>query len=62
LGVPVVASNVGTRPEDVRLFEPGDVDEFIKQVEEALAQLNRSSPRAERRPVPEEEGLTLNRH
>ena len=62
LGVPVVASDVGTRPESVRLFEPGDVDEFVKQVEEALAQQDESWTRAERRPVPEEEGLTLNQH
>jgi glycosyltransferase involved in cell wall biosynthesis len=29
LGVPVVASNVGTRPEGVRLFEAGDVDGLV---------------------------------
>jgi glycogen(starch) synthase len=36
LGVPVVASNVGTRPEGVLLFEPGDVDGLVAEVERAL--------------------------
>ena len=62
LGVPVVASDVGTRPEGVRLFQPGDVDAFVKCVEEALAKESQPSPRAVRRSVPEEEGLSLNQH
>ena len=36
LGVPVVASNVGTRPEGVLLFEPGDVAGFVEQVNRAV--------------------------
>jgi glycogen(starch) synthase len=32
LGVPVVASNVGTRPEGIALFEAGDVDGLVKQI------------------------------
>jgi glycogen synthase len=36
LGVPVVASNVGTRPEGVLLFEPGDVDGLVTEVERVL--------------------------
>lgn len=36
LDVPVVASNVGTRPENVFLFEAGDVDGLTRQVERAL--------------------------
>jgi glycosyltransferase involved in cell wall biosynthesis len=36
LGVPVVASNVGTRPGEVRLFEAGDAAGLCQQVESAL--------------------------
>jgi glycosyltransferase involved in cell wall biosynthesis len=36
LGVPVVASNVGTRPAEVRLFEPGNVDELVWHIENVL--------------------------
>ena len=36
LGVPVVASRVGNRPEGVILFRPGDVEDLISRVEEAL--------------------------
>ena len=36
LGVPVVASNVGARPEGVVLFEPGDVDGLVKQVMDVI--------------------------
>jgi glycosyltransferase involved in cell wall biosynthesis len=36
LNVPVVASNVGTRPENVFLFEPGDVNGLTTQLERAL--------------------------
>jgi glycogen synthase len=38
LGVPVVASNVGTRPSGVWLFEAGDVNGLINQVEQVLDQ------------------------
>jgi glycogen synthase len=37
LGVPVVASNVGTRPAGTLLFEAGNVDGLIGQVERALS-------------------------
>ena len=36
LGVPVVASKVGTRPAEVRLFDPGDAAGLCRQVEYAL--------------------------
>jgi glycosyltransferase involved in cell wall biosynthesis len=36
LGLPVVASNVGTRPESVLLFEAGDRDGLVACVERAL--------------------------
>jgi glycosyltransferase involved in cell wall biosynthesis len=36
LGVPVVASNVGARPEGVLLFEAGDVDGLVTRVREIL--------------------------
>jgi glycogen(starch) synthase len=36
LGVPVVASNIGTRPEGVRLFEVGDVDGLTRQLNDAF--------------------------
>lgn len=36
LGVPVVASRVGTRPAGVLLFTPGSVAEMLLQVEQAL--------------------------
>ena len=36
LGVPVVASNVGTRPSEARLFEAGDAAALCRQVEFAL--------------------------
>lgn len=62
LGVPVVASDVGTRPEGVHLFKPGDVDALVKCVEEALAKQIQPSIRAVRGSVTEEEGLTLNQH
>jgi glycosyltransferase involved in cell wall biosynthesis len=35
-GLPVVASNVGTRPAGVRLFEPGDVQGMLMQIEDVL--------------------------
>lgn len=37
LGVPVVASRVGTRPDGVVLFRPGDAEDLASKVEEALA-------------------------
>ena len=37
LGVPVVASNVGTRPEGTLLFEVGDLEALISQIERALS-------------------------
>ncbi len=37
LGVPVVASRVGARPEGAVLFRPGSVDELTARIEEALA-------------------------
>jgi glycogen synthase len=36
LGVPVVASNVGTRPDGVWMFQPGDVPDLCKQIVRAL--------------------------
>jgi len=36
LGVQVIASNVGTRPDGVLLFEPGDVNGLVVRIEEAL--------------------------
>jgi glycosyltransferase involved in cell wall biosynthesis len=37
LGVPVVASRVGTRPDGAILFHPGNVDEMLAKIELALA-------------------------
>jgi glycosyltransferase involved in cell wall biosynthesis len=37
LGVPVIATNVGTRPEGTRMFEPGDVDGLVEQVSRVFA-------------------------
>jgi glycosyltransferase involved in cell wall biosynthesis len=37
MGVPVVASNVGTRPDGTLLFEAGDIEALIGQVEDALS-------------------------
>jgi glycogen synthase len=36
LGAQVVASNVGTRPEGVLLFEPGDADGLVRRLREAV--------------------------
>ena len=36
LGVPVVASSVGTRPEDTLLFEVGDLDGLVAQIQRAV--------------------------
>jgi glycosyltransferase involved in cell wall biosynthesis len=36
LGIPVVASRVGTRPAGVILFHPGDVDDMVAKIELAL--------------------------
>jgi glycosyltransferase involved in cell wall biosynthesis len=37
LGVPVVASRVGTRPDGAILFHPGNVEEMLVKIELALA-------------------------
>jgi glycogen synthase len=37
LGVPVVASRIGTRPPDAILFQPGDVGEMLSKIELAMA-------------------------
>jgi glycogen synthase len=37
LGIPVVASNTGTRPEGTLLFEAGDLNGLISQTERALS-------------------------
>jgi len=42
VGVPAVASNVGTRPAGAILFEPGNVDELVSSVRKALAGRNRN--------------------
>jgi len=34
LGVHVIASNVGTRPDGVLLFEPGDVNGLMARIKE----------------------------
>jgi glycogen(starch) synthase len=36
LGIPVVASRVGTRPDGVILFRPGDAEDMLSKVESAL--------------------------
>ena len=37
LGVPVVASRVGTRPAGAILFEPGDLTDLLSKIDSALA-------------------------
>jgi len=37
LGVPVVASRIGTRPAGAILFQPGDVGEMLSKIELAMA-------------------------
>jgi glycosyltransferase involved in cell wall biosynthesis len=37
LGVPVVASRVGTRPPGTILFHPGDVEDMLSKVDLAWA-------------------------
>jgi glycogen synthase len=37
LGVPVVASRVGARPQGVILFQPGDVTDLVSKIESAMA-------------------------
>jgi glycosyltransferase involved in cell wall biosynthesis len=39
LGVPVVASNVGTRPEGVHLFQVGEVDELVERMIPILSEV-----------------------
>ena len=46
LGVPVVASRVGTRPAGAILFHPGDVEEMLATVELALAVKRGNQPPA----------------
>lgn len=46
LGVPVVASRVGTRPAGAILFHPGDVEEMLAKVELAMAAKRGKQPRA----------------
>jgi len=46
LGVPVVASRVGTRPAGAILFQPGDVEEMVAKVDLALAEKRGSLPQA----------------
>jgi glycosyltransferase involved in cell wall biosynthesis len=36
LGVPVVASRIGTRPAGANLFQPGDVGEMLSKIELAV--------------------------
>ncbi len=43
LGIPVVASNMGTRPEGTFLFEAGDVNELTAAVERALRKRSMNS-------------------
>jgi glycogen synthase len=37
LGIPVVASNVGNRPEGVKLFEVGNLNELIESIDQSLS-------------------------
>ena len=37
LGIPVIASNVGTRPREAVLFETGSVDDLVSQMEKVLS-------------------------
>jgi len=46
LGVPVVASRVGTRPAGVTLFEPGDAEDLVAKLESAMAS-DRGEPESE---------------
>jgi glycosyltransferase involved in cell wall biosynthesis len=47
LGIPVVASRVGTRPDGVFLFRPGDVEDMLSKVEQALiSQIGKTTPEA----------------
>jgi glycosyltransferase involved in cell wall biosynthesis len=51
LGVPVVASRVGTRPHGTRLFEAGDVRGLVEQIERAIAGAVRNGSPGGDRPV-----------
>jgi len=53
LGVPVVASNVGTRPSCVRLFEPGDLDGLVACVEQVLSSRGLLGPEQSEKAVAE---------
>jgi glycosyltransferase involved in cell wall biosynthesis len=46
MGVPVVASRVGTRPAGVILFDPGDLEGMLAAIELALAVRSGSHPEA----------------
>jgi glycosyltransferase involved in cell wall biosynthesis len=46
LGVPVVASGVGMRPSGAILFAPGDVQEMLAMIEQALATKRGGQPEA----------------
>jgi glycogen synthase len=46
LGVPVVASRVGTRPAGAILFHPGDVEDMLGAIELALAAEKSELPQA----------------
>jgi len=45
LGVPVVASRVGTRPAGAILFHPGDVEDMLAKVEQAMALKRDTQPK-----------------
>ena len=46
LGVPVVASRVGTRPAGAMLFDPGDLEGMLAAVERAMAVKRGTQPQA----------------
>ena len=45
LGVPVVASRVGTRPSGAILFHPGDVEDMLAKLEQAMALKRDNQPK-----------------
>lgn len=47
MGVPVVASRIGTRPAGAILFQPGDAEEMAAKVSLALAMRKGSQPQAQ---------------
>jgi glycosyltransferase involved in cell wall biosynthesis len=58
LGVTVVASNVGTRPEGTVLFEVGDKARLVEGIEQVLGLNCRRSLKVRARPLPEGEADT----